>query len=289
MRNLWFALIVILVTAISASAETVFLENFSDGAGQFTGFQTSSCKWHTPGTASALIAYFGDDQYAEVVRSGCVLPVWNAAIESDAIDLTGYTGAELSFNHYFTQTGAISMGQASISLDGGETWQPVYTTDGTVTGEIQTIAIPQADGEPDVRIRFYFSYYGGALASSWGVDDVTVEASPLVDDDSVDDDVIDDDSIDDDVIDDDTADDDTADDDVTDDDAADDDAADDDTGDEETDIAYVYSVNLSRAEDFALFLNGEGYRVSLLQIAELDAAPRLLPLSWLAEKNAFLS
>jgi hypothetical protein len=253
------ALVIVFLTASYAFADQVFHEDFTGGEGQFTGFSSSACEWHTPGDNSTFITYFGDDLFAEVAKSGCLQPFFNSTIISDSIDLSTYTGASLSFKHYYTRTGAISQGQVSISTDGGSSWTPVYTTSSEVTGEVRTVDISAADGASNVKVKFYFSYFGGVLASAWGLDEVTVTASLVVDDDTGDD------------TGDDTIDDDTTDDDVTDDTTDDDTTTDDD--DEDNDIAYIYSYNLTRAQDFQTYLATQGYDVLIYQIAELDSAP----------------
>ncbi|MCZ7582914.1 MAG: immune inhibitor A [Deltaproteobacteria bacterium] len=249
-------LAVFVIFTTHAEADTVFDEDFSGGEGAFSGFDTGNCNWHTPGANATFTTYFGNGEFAEITKSGCLLTSFTRALVSDEFDLSGYENAELSFNHYFTQSGAISQGQVSVSTDGGSNWTPVYTTSGGNTGTVETADLSAYDGESTVSLRFEFNYFGGILASAWGFDDVTVEADVVADDDTGDDD---------------TGDDDTGDDDTGDDDTGDDDTGDDDTGDDDaTDIAYIYSGNITRATDFETFLLGEGYDVHVYQIAELD-------------------
>ena len=275
MKTVLCSLCIVLLFCGVAFGDVVFQENFSGGSGQFTGFGTGGCDWQTPGANTTMIGYFGDALYAEITKSGCASPTYTKTIVSSEIDLSTYEDASLSFKHYFDQTGPVSQGQVSVSVDDGGSWTAVYTTNGDVSGEVKTVDISFADGEDSVLLRFQFSYWGGLLGSFWGVDDVTVSGDSTVDDDTVDDDTVDDDTTDDDTVDDDTVDDDTVDDDTVDDDTTDDDTGDDDTGDDDTvepegKIAYVYSVALSRGTDFKSFLEEEDYSVQLIQINDID-------------------
>ncbi len=219
------ALALALLLSSPAFADTVFSEDFSGGAGQFTGFATG-CNWHTPGLNAAMISYFGNDQYAEVRKGGCGSPIFSAAIVSSSFSLAGHENAELSFRHVLDQSGTIGQGTVSVSTNGGSTWTTVFSTGGNDAGSTKTVDLSNYDGQANVKIRFSYSYFGGILAAAWGVDDVTVEADAIADDDTADDDTADDD----------TADDDTTDDDTVDDDTADDDDADDDSGGDTVDV-----------------------------------------------------
>ena len=217
----------------SAQAEVVFFEDFSSASDQFVGYG-SGCEWENTGSNATLITYFGDEDFAQIDHSGCLLPLYSADIISNSIDLSSYEGATLSFNHYFKRAIVVnSQGRVNLSTDGGTTWSVVFDTAGDVSGNVETLDISEADGASDVLIRFRFRYEYSMYSSYWGVDDVTVTADLADDDDTADDD----DAADDDAADDDDSidDDDTADDDTTDDDdnAADDDTADDDTTDDD--------------------------------------------------------
>ncbi|HPQ70847.1 MAG TPA: hypothetical protein PKW95_17110 [bacterium] len=224
-----------------ADAETVFIENFSSGQGQFSGFGANGCQWQTPGDFSTLLSYFDDEYYAEIARADCGLPTFWDQIVSDDIDLSEYENSELSFKHSFHGRSFTGLGNVEISTDSGANYFPVFVTAFPDDQGVETVSIAFADGSANVKIRISFWYYGGVLFDSyWGVDDVSITATPVggdddtVDDDTVDDDTVDDDTVDDDTVDDDTVDDDTVDDDTVDDDAVDDDAVDDDTVDDDT-------------------------------------------------------
>lgn len=167
-----------------SQAETVFSEHFTNGAGHFSGFSANECQWQTPGDFETLLSYFGNGKYAEITKSGCVAPTFWDQIVSDTIDLSNYADSKISFEHYHHGASFTGVGNVEVSIDGGSTYSTVYTTTGDVTGATETIEIPIADGESNVKVRFYFWYYGGVLFDSyWGVDNVTVTATPVGDDD----------------------------------------------------------------------------------------------------------
>ncbi len=183
------ACLILFLACGTSNAATVFSENFTGGAGHFSGFGANACQWQTPGDYQTFLSYFGNAYYAEITKTGCGSPTFWDQIISDTIDLSNYTNTNISFEHYYHGLSFTGLGNVEISTDGGSSYSTVYTTQGDVLGETETIGIPFADGEANVKIRFYFWYYGGVLFDSyWGVDNVSVTATPIGGDDDDNDD-----------------------------------------------------------------------------------------------------
>jgi subtilisin family serine protease/N-acetylneuraminic acid mutarotase len=95
---------------------------------------------------------------------------------SPVIDLSDVAEPVIRFHQDFNwfSLGADEFADVDLSVDGGATWETVlHQSAGDVRGpREETIAIPQAAGEPDVRVRFH---YGDATFEFWWqVDDVLV-------------------------------------------------------------------------------------------------------------------
>lgn len=77
---------------------------------------------------------------------------------------------QIGFNTYYFNPGfGTQAGYVDLSLDGGATWQTVWTApDATVQGQV-TVPVPQAAGASDVRVRFRFV---GVYDNYWEVDNV---------------------------------------------------------------------------------------------------------------------
>jgi subtilisin family serine protease len=94
---------------------------------------------------------------------------------SPVIDLSSAADPVIRFNqdfNWYPYYGEESA-DVDVSVDGGATWQTVlHQTDDVPGPRIETIRIPQAAGEPDVRVRFH--YYGGWWEDWWQVDNVGV-------------------------------------------------------------------------------------------------------------------
>ncbi|MCF6468702.1 galactose oxidase [Nonomuraea sp. MG754425] len=91
-------------------------------------------------------------------------------LTSPAIDLSGESAPTVRFNHLFIVPDAESVGEVQLSLDGGATWS---TVGGAVNGTngSTSVAIPQAAGRSDARVRFHFASHGSSV---WQLDDITV-------------------------------------------------------------------------------------------------------------------
>jgi N-acetylneuraminic acid mutarotase len=95
---------------------------------------------------------------------------------SPVLDLTDVPNPLIQFNQDFNWWvgGQDEFTNVDLSLDGGATWENVFhQSGGDVLGPRQeTIPVPQAAGEPDVRVRFH---YGDATFEFWWqVDNVLI-------------------------------------------------------------------------------------------------------------------
>ncbi|MGH3681503.1 MAG: kelch repeat-containing protein, partial [Natronosporangium sp.] len=95
---------------------------------------------------------------------------------SPIADLTGVADPVIRFNQDFNwfAGGLDEFTDVDLSIDGGATWENVYHAAGAdVPGpRVESIAIPQAAGEPDVQVRFH---YGNARFEFWWeIDNVLV-------------------------------------------------------------------------------------------------------------------
>ncbi|MBN2722569.1 MAG: lamin tail domain-containing protein [Deltaproteobacteria bacterium] len=97
-------------------------------------------------------------------------------LELPSLDLTTETGVELSFVHYYYYSSSYySEAEVQMSLDGGTTWDPIRAyTASTSNGAQEIISLVMAEGEADVRIRFWYS---GDNSFYWRLDTVRVTSN----------------------------------------------------------------------------------------------------------------
>ena len=95
----------------------------------------------------------------------------NADLITPTLNMTGYTGVTLQFNHYFrSYTG--SSATVSYSINNGTTWTTIQTWTATTANPAafyQTIAA--LAGQSQVKIKWN---YTGSYGYYWGVDDVLI-------------------------------------------------------------------------------------------------------------------
>ena len=106
----------------------------------------------------------------------------NSWLRSPAIDLSGKVEAQVSFWHFYDTESGWDYGYPEYSINGGTTWQPLYT-DG-YTGNSgdwleQTFDATALDNQANVRIRFRLYSDGGVTADGWYIDDVDVSYEPF--------------------------------------------------------------------------------------------------------------
>ena len=95
----------------------------------------------------------------------------NADLVTPVIDMTGYTGITLQFNHYF-RSNAGSSGTVSYSINGGSTWTVLQTfTTTTANPAAFSQVVAAMAGQSQVKVKWN---YTGTYGRYWGVDDVSI-------------------------------------------------------------------------------------------------------------------
>jgi N-acetylneuraminic acid mutarotase len=95
---------------------------------------------------------------------------------SPVIDLSAVAEPILRFNTDYLPLGDTA--EVDLSLDGGETWDNVWSEDDELRGpRVEEIAIPQAANDSDVMVRFH--YFDAFWAWWWQVDNVLVGDEPV--------------------------------------------------------------------------------------------------------------
>ncbi|SNY69434.1 S8 family serine peptidase [Paractinoplanes atraurantiacus] len=95
----------------------------------------------------------------------------NTSLVSPVVDLSGVTAPVIRFDQEFRQY-ATERTDVELSVDGGTTWETVLSQTTGVTPSKTEIAIPQAAGKSQVRVRFH--YVDGSYAWWWQVDNVLI-------------------------------------------------------------------------------------------------------------------
>ncbi|MBR7837136.1 carboxypeptidase regulatory-like domain-containing protein [Actinospica durhamensis] len=98
----------------------------------------------------------------------------DTSLISPAVDLSGQSDPQIMFdNEYIGFPG--QTGTVDLSLDGGETWNTVFTP--PTMDALMDIPIPQAAGQSDVRVRFHFI---GGDTRMWQIDNVLIGTQSCV-------------------------------------------------------------------------------------------------------------
>jgi len=95
-----------------------------------------------------------------------------ADLVTPAIDMTGYTGIILHFNHFFRSSFG-STGRVSYSINNGETWSVIQTFASTsaTNPAVFNEEIDALSGQSQVKIKWN---YTGTFGWYWAVDDITI-------------------------------------------------------------------------------------------------------------------
>ena len=98
-------------------------------------------------------------------------------ISAAAIDLTGYVGAQLRFNHICDTEAGFDYCNVEVAPD-GVNWETVASFDGaSSTWSPVVIDVPQLGGQPNAKIRFRLSTDPGVTADGWHIDDIQVRGA----------------------------------------------------------------------------------------------------------------
>jgi Carboxypeptidase regulatory-like domain/Kelch motif len=101
----------------------------------------------------------------------------DTSLVTPTLDLSSATAPYLTFhNDYFAGDPFPQTGDVDVSTDGGSTWTNVWHhgTDAVPGPDLETVQLPQAAGQSNVKVRFHFTSQFGFW---WQIDDVTVHNS----------------------------------------------------------------------------------------------------------------
>lgn len=114
----------------------------------------------------------GEGGFAVTARSPGVFGELDSSLVSPVFDLSAHPDPILLFRQDYLPLRDTA--QVDLSLDGGATWETLLEQASSMRGPAQEVVpIPQAAGQPQVRVRFHL--FGNTLTSRfWQVDDVFV-------------------------------------------------------------------------------------------------------------------
>ncbi len=90
-------------------------------------------------------------------------------------DFTGDGSPMVAFDYYYKPFGS-QTGTVDYSVDGGSTWETVWTAPSGTTSGHQQVALPDAAGKSDVLVRFHFTASWGYY---WEIDNVQIGSLSL--------------------------------------------------------------------------------------------------------------
>jgi M6 family metalloprotease-like protein len=96
----------------------------------------------------------------------------NADLITPTLDLTGFSGVTLHFNHYFLSYSG-SSGTVSYSINNGTSWSQIqqFTSTSATNPAVFSQVIAAVANQPQVRFKWN---YTGTYGYSWSVDDVSI-------------------------------------------------------------------------------------------------------------------
>ncbi|MER5914882.1 carboxypeptidase regulatory-like domain-containing protein [Streptomyces sp. NPDC001982] len=114
----------------------------------------------------------GTGQFAEVDSlDGGIDTEETTSLVSPVLDMSGDATPIVSFDNSFTSGRYDSNADVDVSVDGGQTWTTLWRMFSTTSIGPEVVAIPQAAGKSDVRIRFQ---YDALHSHYWKVDNVFI-------------------------------------------------------------------------------------------------------------------
>ncbi len=136
----------------------------NDGGGQIWQFNNPGGRTISTTSNANGFAILDSDNYGSGNSQ-------DADLVTPTLDLSGYTGVNLYFEHYFKSYSG-SSAELFYSIDGGNTWTSIqsWTSD---TGNPETFnqAIPAVDGQANVKFKWN---YTGTYGWYWAVDDINI-------------------------------------------------------------------------------------------------------------------
>ena len=113
-----------------------------------------------PGTDYRRFVEFNSDSFAVADAGYAGTRQVHTTLTSPQVDLVGQTSPEIRFDSAYYPAGKHDTAEVQLSVDGGATWTTVWHEDSSNGLGPVAIPIPQAAGEPDVRVRFVYSGRG---------------------------------------------------------------------------------------------------------------------------------
>ncbi len=134
-----------------------------------------SCDWIFE-TGQTLNSTGGTENFAYAESDKCPDQPMDTALNTPSIDCSTRRGTTLSFKYYIYSGKADTVFAAWVSVDGGNSWENIWSRTGEVDADFQTALIDiseRADGQSDVQIRFR---YTASNDWYWQLDDVVVSS-----------------------------------------------------------------------------------------------------------------
>ncbi|MCI5149470.1 MAG: hypothetical protein D3916_08800 [Candidatus Electrothrix sp. MAN1_4] len=179
MKKTVVALILLCLSPAVVAAGEVLSESFENDIlpaqwtiENFGGF----CDWIFE-TGSRLNSTGGTENFAYAESDQCPDRPMDTALNTPSINCSTRRGTTLSFKYDIYSGKVDTVFAVQISVDGGDSWEKIWSRTGEVNADFQTALIDiseRADGQPDVQIRFRYT------ASNdwwWQLDDVVVSSN----------------------------------------------------------------------------------------------------------------
>lgn len=132
----------------------------------------SGVTWRFDDPAGAGNDTGGTGRFAEVDSyDGGIGTRETTSLVSPRLDLSGDATPIVSFDNSFTSPRYNANADVEVSVDGGQTWTSDWHMARTISRGHEVVAIPQAAGRSDVRLRFR---YDAVHSWYWKVDDVFI-------------------------------------------------------------------------------------------------------------------
>lgn len=107
----------------------------------------------------------------------------DVSLTSPLLDLTGYSGVRLEFQHQYVTESGYDYCYVEYSTNGGSTWTAVATYNGTQSSwQPVQLELGALDGAAQARIRFRLKTDVSVTFDGWHVDDIVVRAAVPVPD-----------------------------------------------------------------------------------------------------------
>lgn len=162
----------------SAPTRIVLMSEYFEHAGVFpppgwtVESQASGPDWSLAGNASDYWTRCNGTSSADPMDERLVSPI---------VDCTGYTAnLVLKWWNWYrtTPSGSTSYGYIDVSIDGGGSWATLKTYHAaTVALNPDTVLVPQAANQPQVRFRWRYVAPDYLYRHSWELDDIRLEAT----------------------------------------------------------------------------------------------------------------